>query len=94
MISNIEDMNDQFDNVIEDIQKAIVNKSDEAGITKQMMYEFKEFDIQDTYMANGTFCYACKKGNACEKHGLERQDRITDNNLKLPFHMTKEIALK
>ena len=61
-------MDDQFDSVMTDLQKAIVKKSDESGITKQLFYEFDEFDIKDTELANGTYCYQCKKGVNCKKH--------------------------
>lgn len=94
VISNIEDMQDTWDDGMKDLQKAVIKKSDESGITKQLMYEFEEFDIQDMYMADGTFCYSCKKNLNCTKHAFGRQDGVKDGQLKLPFGRTKATAQK
>ena len=74
----------------------MVKKSDEFGITRQLLYEFSEFDILDTYMANGhTICYTCKKDKFCEKHKLKRAKALgNDKDQKLPLHMTNELAMK
>ena len=38
-------MDDEFKTVLNDIQKAVIKSSDVHGITKQLLYEFEEFDI-------------------------------------------------
>ena len=70
-------MQDQWDQHENDIQKKIIERAQADGITRQLGFLFNEFDIEDMYTNdNGTFCWMCKRGMKCIKHGLERKENV------------------
>ena len=65
-------MHDDWNEHDKSINKAVFQKAEEAGITRELMFEFDEFDIKDTYLLNGTFCYFCSRNLKCPRHPYAR----------------------
>lgn len=59
---------DKWDDAILRINKAVVRKAEQSGMSKDNLVKFKEFNILDMYTVKGSACYYCKKGLNCPKH--------------------------
>ena len=64
----IHDMEDEWDGAHEKIQKAVMKKAAEGGLTRHHYYEFQEFDIKDMYQGDD--------GKIKFKNSLKRENAI------------------
>ena len=76
MVQGIRDINDDWEDAQENLNKRILAKAVECGVSKDAVnkYKFNEFNIKDMFGKDGTLCRACSKNLVCKKHPLEKKD--------------------
>ena len=69
ILSGIDDIQDNWDEALDDIQKKIIEKAVEFGITREEMDQFTDLELREMYVSEtGIFCYACKNFHKCYKN--------------------------
>ena len=82
----IEDINDKWDQEIEEINQHIKEAAIRNKLVKEKKkYKFKEFNITDTYFdkSKQVVCFKCSKGVKCQTHKFLKKEVIEgDENFK------------
>lgn len=80
----IEDTVSTYDEIMADINRALLKKTEEAGLMKhKCSTRVEEFAITDMLGQMST-CRRCWNGLRCEKHGFQKQHKVgEDRELEL-----------
>ena len=73
VLDSIEEVQETWQDALNDIQKKILEKALEFGITKEEMDPFTDEELKQMYEnEEGLFCWACKQMHSCSKHFAEK----------------------
>ena len=75
---NMKEMQHKWDDLIQNINEAVIKKALEEKVVKKAMdIKIEDFSIQDTYLAYHTkACETCRNGLSCDRHQFVKQHFI------------------